>query len=64
MKGGDAIEFDYVLRDLPLEHHQRLRPELERIARTPTQEEIVEGTRDAAQEGLHSIQTDVDTPES
>lgn len=41
---------DYVARGLPLEQPQQLRPKLERIAHTLTQEEIGDGTRDTAQE--------------
>jgi hypothetical protein len=51
---------DYVVRDLPQEEQQRLRPELERIAQNPTLEEIEEETRDTAQEILETIDADVD----
>jgi hypothetical protein len=41
---------DYMVWGLPLEQRQRLRPKLERIAHTLTQEEIGHGARDTAQE--------------
>src|SRR5271163_1990424 len=46
---------DYVIPRLPLEQQRQLKPELERIAHQPTQDEMEEGTRDTAQELLDSI---------
>ena len=54
----------YVVRELPQEQRQQLRPELERIAQKPTREELEEGTRDTAQEILDSIEEDADIPKS
>jgi hypothetical protein len=45
-----------------LEQQRQLKPELERIAHQPTQDEIKEGTRDTAQELLDSIEAGVDVP--
>jgi hypothetical protein len=55
---------NYVVPHLPVEQRRQLKPELERIAHQPTQDEIEEGTSDTAQELLNSIETGVDVPKS
>jgi hypothetical protein len=49
---------------LPVEQRRQLKPDLERIAHQPTEDEIEEGTRDMAQELLNSIEAGVDVPKS
>lgn len=57
-EGWKCTCLDYVVPGLPLEQQQqRLRPELERIAYKPTQEETDEGTRGSAKEVLRLIET-------
>jgi hypothetical protein len=53
-----------VIPHLPVEQRRQLKPELERIANQPTEDEIEEGTRDTAHELLNSIEADVDVPKS
>jgi hypothetical protein len=54
----------YVIPHLPVEQRRQLKPDLERIAHQPTEDEIEEGTRDMAQELLNSIEAGVDVPKS